>query len=362
MKGVKLIGIICIVCFFTSNIYGQTNQIETRSIGSDFHTGYILPHYDFILGQTQTGINSIDLSFTKRVNGTNQWQKLFNYPEFGLSLFYTTLGNDEVFGREAALTYFFKCYHNKSDRFRVFSRIGIGLGYVTKRFNHNANYLNLAVGSHFNAHINYRIGADVKLYNNLFFSTGLSFDHYSNANTVAPNLGINYVTLFTGVQLKLRSREKFSPDISPQKVENQYILFFGIGAKRPALLGGSVIAPLSLTFDVDRNVFRKYSFGLGADFFYDRSIEEVIKENGGAFKPIDNYQTGIHISESLVYSKFKFTFQQGLYVGLLNKSTTSSYFRGAIQYAVNKHFLMRIAIKTHLLAADYPEFGFGYRF
>lgn len=362
MNGLKIIGIISIVFFFTSHIHAQTKQIETRSIGSDFHTGYILPHYDFILGQTQTGIHSIDLSFTKRVNGTNQWQKLFNYPEFGLSLFYTTLGNDEVFGREAALTTFFKCYLNKSNKFRIFSRMGMGVGYVTKRFNHESNYLNLAVGSHFNAHINYRIGTDIKLYNNIFFSTGLSFDHYSNANTVAPNLGINFITLFTGIQVKLRNREKFNPEITLNQAKNQYILFFGLGAKRPALLGGSVIAPLSFTFDLDRNVYRKYSFGVGLDFFYDRSIEEVIKENGGDFKPIDNYQTGLHVSESIIYNKFKFSFQQGLYVGLLNKSTTSSYFRVAAQYAFSKHFLMRIAIKTHLFAADHPELGFGYRF
>ena len=76
----------------------------------------------------------------------------------------------------------------------------------------------------------------------------------------------------------------------------------------------------------------------------------------------DNFQTGIHFSQTVVYRKFRFTLQEGVYVGLTNKIQSSMYNRGILKYYINDDFSVRLAMKSHLHLLDYPEIGFGYKF
>jgi hypothetical protein len=38
------------------------------------------------------------------------------------------------------------------------------------------------------------------------------------------------------------------------------------------------------------------------------------------------------------------------------------YSRGIMEYQINRHFLVRFAMKSHLHILDFPEIGFGYKF
>src|SRR5690606_34958512 len=114
--------------------------------------------YSFISYLTNSYIQSFEINLLKETYGKNPWESFYNYPEYGISAYYTTLGNREVFGNALALNYFFKLKIIDKQRFDMYNRVGIGLGYLTNRYDIDSNYMNLAVGSHLNVHFVFKLG------------------------------------------------------------------------------------------------------------------------------------------------------------------------------------------------------------
>ena len=150
----------------------QSSFFKDTQLGVNAHLGWNLPEYQFISFYTNDYIRSIDVNLTKEATGKNEWERLFNYPSCGISLFYSSLGNDDLFGRELALTYFFKVDLINREKFNFYNRTGIGLSYVSQKFDLVDNYRNVAVGSNGNIHFTMRWGTDYEI----------TFAKYEDAN------------------------------------------------------------------------------------------------------------------------------------------------------------------------------------
>ena len=346
------------------------NTFSQRSFSDDLHVqvatnaGYNLPTYPFISTLTNDIINSIEISVFKETNGTRLWDQIYKYPEHGLSLFYSTLGNDDAFGRELALTYFFRKYFIRNDRFGLYNRIGIGLSYVNRKFDIDNNYLNVAVGSHLNIHFNYRLGASLALSDRHRLYGGLSFDHLSNGNTAEPNLGLNYLTAFFGGSIALGEiSEKQTNEIPVHEKKNMSVVFASFGGKHSRALSSKFYFTSSLSYEFSRAFFRRLHFGIGADLFYDASVRNSLEKKGELFSNSYSFQSGIHISQSLIYGDFMLSLQQGLYLGLRERvDKYPVYTRGLVQYNCTDDLSFRVSMKSHFHILDYPEVGIGYQF
>jgi hypothetical protein len=78
---------------------------------------------------------------------------------------------------------------------------------------------------------------------------------------------------------------------------------------------------------------------------------------------VDDFRTGIHLSQEIVFERFSFILQEGLYVGLVDQvNGKRMYNRGILRWKINPHWMMSISMKSHLHILDYPELGFGYYF
>lgn len=356
--------IIYLFCGIQTQTYAQEKITDNLNGMVNFHSGYNLPEYPFIASITEDYVRSMEVCFFKETVGKTKWEQLYNYPSYGVSLFYSSLGNDEVFGRELALTYFFKLYFFSRNRFRMYNRMGFGVGYVTRKFDLENNYLNVAVGSNFNIHFNFRVGANYALSDKFSVNAGLSFDHFSNANTSEPNLGVNYVTGYGGIIYGLGKKStKLTHEIEDHVKENTFAFFASVGGKHSRALTSDVYVTSSSSFEFSRAVTRKFSLGIGGDLFYNSSIESSMENNDQAYKNADSFQTGIHLSQSLVYNRLTLSIQEGIYLFLIEKAENHLiYNRFLVQYQVSNHFLIRIAMKSHLHILDFPEIGFGYKF
>jgi hypothetical protein len=330
-------------------------------LGVNYHRGYSLPEYSNFLLKVTDPIQSIDVTLSKQTVGKTSWEQVFNYPEYGLSLFYSTLGNKEVFGNELALTYFFKIYLLSRPKFKLYNRIGIGLDYVTKRFDLETNPTNVAVGSHVNIHFNCRFGGSYSLSEKLNLNAGLSFDHLSNANTAEPNLGINYLTAFTGLSYYLGQKtEQKRLELPTHEAQNSWYLFGSIGGKHLQSLSTKYFVVNSLSLEYVRESYRILHFGAGVDVFYDSSVPAFLEKDGRSFSQSNYFQTGIHISQTLRYNRFSLSLQEGIYIGLKNEVVKKTmYNRGIIKYDLSEFWSVRLAMKSHLHILDYPEIGIG---
>lgn len=361
-KNINLIFIL-LLCLSTNLLQGQQKFTDNLSIVSNYHFGLIIPEYQFINYFTNDYVRSVDLSLVKQTTGKTYWDQLFKYPQYGLSLFYSTLGNNDVFGKELSLNYFFKTNLINNKQFHLFNQIGAGLSYVNKTFDLENNPNNVAIGSNFDVHFNFRLGINYTLAQKSSFNLGLSFDHLSNANTNEFNYGLNYLTAFGGISYRIGDQtELHTHNIETHQQKNNLKFCASIGGKHTDALISDYYLTSSFEFEFQRELTPVFHLGVGLDLFYDSSVEEQFSDIGQKFKNSDSFQSGIHISESFTYNKFCLTIQEGLYVLLPNKIINKKmYNRAVLQYEVTNHMFVRIAMKSHVFILDFPELGVGFK-
>lgn len=355
--------LLCLVLCITLNLLNAQDKFsDNLKIMVNYHTGVILPEYQFLIYITEDYVRSLDISLMKETRGKNIWEQIYHYPSYGISLFYSTLGNDKVLGKEIALNYFFKVNLVTLKKFHFFNRMGIGVSYVTRKFDLETNYMNVAVGSHFNIHYNCRLGVDYNVLDKLEFNLGLSLDHFSNANTREPNFGINYLTAYGGLTYLLgKKMERQEQEITPHVKKNHYELFASIGGKYTRALFSDYYVTSSLSFEMLREFTRVFHGGLGADMFYDPSVESQMKLKDKEYKDIYDFQMGIHLSQALVYNRISVMLQEGFYLILTDHlNNYKVYTRGILRYSISKRFSVRISMKSHFHVLDYPELGIGF--
>jgi len=322
-----------------------------------------LPEYDYWLYLPNAPMQSLTLSLSKSTVGKTDFERIYNYPEYGVSLLYSTLGNDEIFGREFAVVPYYHLKIISRDRFNLYHELGVGLGYVGKIFDFENNYRNIAVGSHLNLHFNLKFGVNYRVYKKTILNAGVAFDHFSNGNTNNPNIGINYGSAFAGLGFLLgNERPKQTGDLAPHQQQLKYELIGSAGAKRTrGVLESDWFYTGSLTFETKWSFLRAIHLGAGADMFYDPAAQtEIEAQQRTDYKPSDKFTTGIHFSQEFVYSRLSLILQEGFYLGMTDKLNNGiMYPRAIIRSQVGQQSFVQIAMKTHWFVLDYPELGIG---
>lgn len=307
-------------CFSFLQANGQEKFTDDLNFMVNTHYGYNLPEYPLFNTIVNDHIQSFDFTLYKETKGKKIWEQLYKYPDYGISFFYSSPGNDKILGKEYVLSLFFRLYYLSFERTRLYSRIGVGAGYATKVFEIDRNYLNVAVGSHLNIHFNYRFGAVFQLSNKLKLNAGLAFDHFSNGNTAEPNVGVNYLTFYGGLGYLVGQKSpRIEREPEPHQIENHYTIYASVGGKHTRSLASDYFLASSLSFEFIREFFRKIHFGVGADMFYDSSVKHDFLAEERTYKNQYSYQTGIHLTQRIVYNRFSLSIQEGFYLGLKEK-------------------------------------------
>lgn len=370
MEYLKLIGFEKILLFssiFCSfYMFGQHGKWDNISLRADVHAGFLLPEYQMFNQLANDYVYSAEFSIQKQTSGEKERDQLFNYPAYGVTFLYTSLGNNDVFGHEVALYGYFLTHLIRKERFQLNQQFGLGLGYATRIFNLQNNYMNVAVGSHLNIHFNYKLGVSIDLSEKMQLISGCSFSHYSNANMAEPNLGVNLLTGYIGTNYYIGNHYLAeNRELESHRPLNEFAFFYAAGGKHTRALQSTIYFTSSLSAEYKRHISRKFRLGAGLDLFYDSSTKTEMSVPGkDPYRPINDFRTGIHISQEIAYGAFSFILQEGLYVGLTNKVNKDKkvYNRAIVRYKVNSHLAIQIAMKSHLHILDYPEVGIGYWF
>lgn len=358
--GYCLFLMLAIVVTFPCSIYAQHKNLSLRG---DLHFGVVLPEYSNFVYLVNEPVFSGEISLVKQSFGKNPWEKLYKYPEGGITLQFTTLGNRDVFGYEFGLFPYVQTPFIRKDNFVFYNQFGLGLGYATKKFDLENNFQNVSVGSHLNVHFNFKLGTKLKLSSSTWLNSGLSFTHYSNANMSEPNLGLNLATLYTGLtQIIHPTPERMSMPDEVHQPKHEFAFILAAGGKHTRALQSTVYFTSSASIEYKHHSFKKLHFGGGLDLSYDSSTETEMSAPGkNDYKPAYDYRTGIHFSQELVYDRFSFILQEGFYVGLTDQvSKSPMYNRAILRWKLNPSFLVHVSMRSHLHILEYPEIGFGY--
>ncbi|NBO60400.1 MAG: acyloxyacyl hydrolase [Flavobacteriia bacterium] len=350
---------------WVSFAFNQSTWKNNSYLMVKWNQGWLIPEYSNIAYLSESTLKSAEVTWLKRTIGSNQTEQQYRYPEYGFTLFYSSLGNRNVFGQELALYPFFRTYFFRGRNVGFFHQFGFGLGYTNRRFNIESNPTNISVGSHLNMHFDYQLGCKFPLSANLIAETGVRFSHFSNANMAEPNLGLNMLYVHGGIAKSIGKQDNFiRSEIAKFQPNHEFAFIYAAGGKHTRALQSTLYFTSSLSAEYTYRAFYKFFFGGGLDLFYDASTKtELSVKPNTTFRSRDNFSSGMHLSQEIAYGNFSFILQEGWYFGLPNRlHLQKMYNRGIIRWRCTPNFLIHITMKSHLHILDYPELGFGYYF
>lgn len=351
--------ILFILIVSASTIYSQ----QQTSISLDMHGGYIMMHRYNMRHLIQSHIWGGELSIGKTTFNDAFYNHLYNFPEKGISLYFSNLGNPSQLGNVIAAVPYIDLPINKSRNLLI--KGGVGLGYFNTTFNQTENNLNNVVSSNITVCINSQLQKKWKISQTLEFYNKIGMTHFSNAAFKMPNLGINLVTtslglLFTGNSTPIFER-KSKTDFEINK--NSYFeAGIATGLKEVGGPGGLKYTIVNANFAYIYPVSFKSELLLWTDFFHDRSLEiRLAGDSWNRATTTDFIQTGIMGGYRLRYNKLSFMLAMGAYTYSRYKGLGNLYHRVGIRYQITQKWSINTTLKSHFAIADFAEWGIVYR-
>ncbi|UYW01369.1 acyloxyacyl hydrolase [Flavobacterium agricola] len=352
------------ICFIPLIAFTQVRQ---HTIEANYFYGSFLPHNKNILHLITGMPEGVQLSYNKKTFGTQAWQTLYNYPDYGVSFQYQNNKNEilgNLYGLYAHMNFYFL---KRNLQFRVAQ----GIAYSTYPFNKNTNYLNVAYGARVMPSTYFSLSySKPNIFKNVGAQIGVNFVHHSNANTKAPNTSTNTLALAVGLNYTFTNNQPVNyieydkPSFS-KKIK--YNLFFRTGFNESDVPNSGTKPFYVASFYAAKQVSPKSVFQLGADMFWMRYLKELIVYEATVFPELgldpnkDYKRVGVFLGYEMLIAKLSLDIQAGAYVYNPSKKQGDIYQRIGLRYHISPKFSGGISLKTHLAQAEALEFSLGYQ-
>lgn len=340
--------LISLRCFDTS---AQTYFNQSL----DYLIGNYISHYDGMPDKLQLQ-HGLSYSISKQTSGKRYYQFAHNYPNIGLTFTYRSLGNTNVYGHAFSIIPYvrFSIFQNKHSS--IFIKHGVGLAYITKKFDVQNNPKNEFIGSHINAGADLMLGFQQKIIENLDIKIGAIINHYSNGSVQNPNRGMNMLSGLVGITyVPNRKFERIEHPVEKINKRFRYRIGGGLGLYRNK---GILNEPVRKSFQTHVMAFYQYNTrfrtGLGIEYLYlnqDTNPLSIYSENEVQFDNITTrYGFGYYLGKKPATSKEDFYSKIGASVFLnLKNNVPDGLYIGAY-------------LKAHGFTAAHIEISVGYLF
>jgi len=251
------------------------------SITTTFVHGKIFKHTPKFEPAIETASNAFELSISKQLHGQQVWEEVHHYPFLGIAAEYNDIGNDSVLGKAYWLLPFVEIPMVSGKKVSAYFRVGSGLAWLTKRFDATENPTNNVIASHLNDITQFMMEVTWKPKDQIAFSLGASFTHYSTGAVRVPNLGINTPAWRLGVRYtpKPFSRAEFLHQQLPSIPKK---IFFntqlGLGFQEASPPHGPMYQVYLLEFSVGRMIRRWDLLSVGSEVNYKEAANVFIKQ------------------------------------------------------------------------------------
>jgi hypothetical protein len=333
-------------------------------ISVDTHIGTILapPRLNNVIKGHPIGV---EVNYIRPTHGEKRWQRIYHYPEMGLTFIYFDFANPEQLGKGISLYPFINFHLTHGKIFSLEFKMATCIGYVTKKFDPVNNPDDLVIGSHFNAFVSLRWNAKIRLSDNLNLKTGFGLTHFSNGAMDLPNFGMNVASFDLGIAYHFNSENvKLLPDTFTASDHHLHLVTYVCGGICEISRTSQKEYPAGVvSVNLERYYGSRTKWNAGLEFEYSSARLEQTRTDTSIhnYKDVENLQVGIKAGYAFVVDQLSFPVEMGVY--LYSHPNTGYFFhRIGVRYQVNKHLIACITLKTQWAAADYFEFGFGYTF
>ncbi|WP_196896197.1 acyloxyacyl hydrolase [Aureivirga marina] len=363
--------LIYLNCFF---VFSQRSKLKSSKYFIDVSTYYgsIIKHKPSISHLTQNHPTGFIFSFNQRSIGKKEWERIYNYPDYGFT-FYTQDYHNEKLGKLYAINghYSFYLRHFK-ERNQVVLKVGTGLSYVTKPYDRYENKKNNIFGSHVNASIFFNLYYQrLLLIKNFGIKAGISIIHNSNGSSKSPNSGSNVFSTFVGINYSLGKKQKRSTrrlkSTIPKKERIKVNLLFLTGKNQSDVIGSDRYPFYHISLYADKRISKKSAFQAGFEYFNSKFLKEHIYYKSLSYYPDipeklpDYKRVSVIVGHELFINKVSAIVQLGYYIYSPFKIEGSIYENIGIKYYLTKHIYSQIQLKAHSAKAESFGFGLGIR-
>ena len=369
---------IIFFALFTLLLIGETASAQlghrNYEIEARMHYGYMYfqnDEYHSALGRYSRHTPSYEVSLHRNTFGEHRWEVLHNYPSIGLTFYYSGFGNDSIsaeLGKVFALYPFINFPITPGTNSRLTFKLGVGIGYLTNKFDPKENFHNYAIGSHVNAAVNLSFEYRQRIIDRLHWVTSFGLTHFSNGATRSPNMGINIFSMATGFSWHLASPKEYID----RRLRPKNYLFEFDGKQRFATDYQYTVGIKDLSqqygthqyffvHDVAANfmfqITERDRIGLGVELVYDNS-DKITKPDWNLYlKP------GLLLAYEMLLDRVSFMFNAGLRNNVpLNSDEFGLLFyqKVAARYYFTDNLFATLAFTTYDIKADFISFGIGY--
>ena len=355
-------------CFFFG-VAQQENAPKKYTVDASLFYGSVLKHNPSISHLITNHPGGIILGFNKKSFGEEEWQAVYNYPDYGYSLVYQNM-NSSTLGEHYGVFVHYNLYYLKRN---LQLRLGQGISYNTNPYDKETNFRNNAYGSSFMASILFMLNYHKEnIYKGLGAKAGFSLIHYSNGSFKSPNTSTNTLAFNAGLVYDLDGGKEFeflenNPTetfVEPIKVN----AVFRTGINSSDVLGMKQYPFYTISAYADKRIGRKSAFNIGTEVFFSNFLKELIRYTSIAFPEnniasnTDYKRVGIFVGHELFVRKLSLTTQLGYYVYYPYDFEGRIYNRLGLKRYLGDKIFAEIAIKAHAANAEAIEFGIGVRF
>lgn len=354
----------------SKDINTSTHTIDTlmQNIELDLRLNYgflIQHHYE--TSAFNAHFPMFELSLQKQTYGGSEWHSYYNYPTIGLTAFYTDFGSVDIYGKAFALYPFINFPFNKSKENTIGLRFGVGLGYLTKKFDTYRNFNNTTIGSNFNAAINLSLEYKRLVSERFKMAFFISLTHFSNGCSHQPNAGINAASAgISGAYLFNEESHYIHPasniKTSYKKIKPEFYIGMSYGMKRIYYMQNDNFSVYNLELYAMDRVSKLSKFGIGFDIVYDLTDKLETEELYQKYTELTFYEKlkpGISIAYELLISDVSFIFNFGYHLYGIEMSYGRWYQKIGMKINFGSHLYGKITLNTHFGVADYVGFGLG---
>ncbi len=353
------------------SLFSQEEEKKPISLEADFFYGNIVEHNPSIQHLITGHPTGFVLSYNRKTYGFNEWERRYNFPDWGFSMSYQNLHNEYLGHAVGVYGHINWYFFNRHLRFQI----GEGIAYVSKPYNSETNYNNTVYGSQLLSSTFIKANfVRENIWKGLGFHAGFIFIHYSNGSFKAPNTSTNTIAVNAGLNYQLNYKE--FPDfihkedsLSSTYAERiAYNFVFRGGVNEAGVIGLGQDPFYVLSFFADKRINYKSTFQLGVDVFFSTFLKELINFRSIAYPEDglsgdeDYKRVGLFVGHELRFNKVAAVTQLGYYVYWPYEFENRVYTRlGLKRYFFDDNFFATVSVHSHWAKAEAVEFGVGVR-
>ncbi len=349
-------------------IYSSTIQGQEKypySIQVTGSQGLLLSHHPSIGELIKKMPVLYNVSIGKNTFGEKNWQRMHQFPSYGLHLGWVNYQNPSVLGYSFHSVPYIKFAGFRSKKYALHISTGWGLGYITKIFDSVYNFKNNLTGSHLNAVGIATIENQVRVSDRLHIGFDFVFFHTSNGSIKKPNQGMNMPMFGLSVKYAFGKEQMIaSIDSISKEAERSKKWNIGVqstwGVKETFPIGTKKYINGSLSAFAERNFGQKSIFMSGIDVFYTPSLVQDLEVRGITTNPSNAYRVGVPLYYGFDVDRLKLWISWGIYVLDKHKIDGLFYHRAGVSYRMYQNLHIVANLKSHYAKADYFEIGLKY--